>query len=196
MAAAQIVWRVSRFLRSRRPSSSTTLRSLVLQGCKFTVRAGSLWWGDLLAPRILGGDVMAPVTHDPAAGTDHHRARGWPLAGLVLMLVLGAFPALSSVLDLLADSRTGLPSDHAGTFTAVAGTQWAQAQAGMPGTARYITLLERGYALHELTFALLFLLIVAIPFRRRQRWAWWRHGSRSSPTLATPSPSAHMTTRS
>lgn len=43
----------------------------------------------------------------------------------------------------------------------------------MPGTARYITLLERGYALHELTFALLFLLIVAIPFRHRQRWAWW-----------------------
>lgn len=28
-------------------------------------------------------------------------------------------------------------------------------------------------ALHELTFALLFLLIVAIPFRRRQPWAWW-----------------------
>ena len=42
-----------------------------------------------------------------------------------------------------------------------------------PGLARYITLLERGYALHELTFALLFVVIVAVPFRRGQRWAWW-----------------------
>lgn len=42
-----------------------------------------------------------------------------------------------------------------------------------PGNASYITLLERGYALHELTFALLFLAVVAFPFRRRQRWAWW-----------------------
>ncbi len=116
---------------------------------------------------------MAPVAQDPAAGRNHERSRGWPLAGLVLMLVLGAFPALSAVLDLLADSRTGLPSDHAGTFTAITGSRWPQAQASTPGTAHYITLLERGYALHELTFALLFLLILAIPFRRRQRWAWW-----------------------
>ena len=42
-----------------------------------------------------------------------------------------------------------------------------------PGTTHYITLLERGYALHELTFALLFLVLLAILFRRRQRWAWW-----------------------
>jgi hypothetical protein len=116
---------------------------------------------------------MAPAAQDPAAGGDSKRSRGWPLAGLVLMLLLGAFPALSSILDLLADSRTGLPSDHTGTFTAVAGTSWSQAQASTPGTARYITLLERGYAVHELTFALLLLLIVAIPFRRRQPWAWW-----------------------
>jgi hypothetical protein len=61
---------------------------------------------------------------------------------------------------------TGLPSDHAGTFTALTGTSW-------PGLARYVTLLERGYALHELTFALLFVVIVAVPFRRGQRWAWW-----------------------
>jgi hypothetical protein len=116
---------------------------------------------------------MAPDAPDPAGGGEHERSRGWPLTGLVFMLLLGAFPALSSLLDLLADFRTGLPSDHAGTFMAVAGTHWSQAQASTPGTARYITLLERGYALHELTFALLFLLIVAIPFRRRQPWAWW-----------------------
>jgi hypothetical protein len=34
-------------------------------------------------------------------------------------------------------------------------------------------LLERGYAIHELMFAILFLLILAVPFRARQRWAWW-----------------------
>jgi len=28
-------------------------------------------------------------------------------------------------------------------------------------------------ALHELTFALLFIVLIAIPFRRGQRWAWW-----------------------
>lgn len=80
--------------------------------------------------------------------------------------------ALSAILDLVADSRTGLPPDHAGTFAAVTGSHWPQAQASTLGTAHYITLLERGYALHELTFAVLFLLIVAIPFRR-QLWVWW-----------------------
>jgi hypothetical protein len=33
-----------------------------------------------------------------------------------------------------------------------------------PGVAKYVTQLEYGYALHELTFAVLFLPIVAIPF--------------------------------
>ncbi len=28
-------------------------------------------------------------------------------------------------------------------------------------------------AVSNLTFALLFLVLLAIPFRRRQRWAWW-----------------------
>ncbi len=40
------------------------------------------------------------------------------------------------------------------------------------GLASYITVLERGYALHELTFALLFLVLIVVPFRRGQRWAW------------------------
>jgi hypothetical protein len=82
------------------------------------------------------------------------------------MLLLGVFPVLTSVLDLVADAGTGLPSDHAGTFTAITGTSWPHAQAAAPGLARYVTLLERGYALHELTFALLFVVIVAVPFRR------------------------------
>lgn len=115
---------------------------------------------------IKPGRAIAP---DPAG----RRLRGWPLAGFVLMLAAGAFPVLSAALDLAADARTGLPSDHAGTFTSLAGASWPHAQAATPGVARYVTLLERGYALHELTFAALFVLIIAVPFRRRQRWAWW-----------------------
>jgi hypothetical protein len=34
-------------------------------------------------------------------------------------------------------------------------------------------LLETGYAIHELVFGILFLVIVAIPLRRGQWWAWW-----------------------
>ena len=83
------------------------------------------------------------------------------------------FPVLAAIPDLAADARTGLPSDHADTFTALAGTSWPHARASVPGMASYITLLDRGCAVHELTFALLFLVIVAVPFRRRQRWTWW-----------------------
>jgi hypothetical protein len=75
--------------------------------------------------------------------------------------------------DLASDAAAGIPADHVGTFTALAGHAFSQARAATPGTARYITVLERGYALHELTFALLFIVILAIPFRRRQPWAWW-----------------------
>jgi hypothetical protein len=117
---------------------------------------------------------MAAITpgRTEASGPARSRLRGWRLAGWVPMLLLGVFPVLTSVLDLVADARTGLPSDHSGTFTAITGTSWPHAQAATPGLARYITLLERGYALHELTFALLFVVIVALPFRRGQRWAW------------------------
>jgi hypothetical protein len=118
---------------------------------------------------------MAAITPRRAGSSGPARGRlpGWRLAGWVLMLLLGVFPVLTSVLDLVADAGTGLPSDHAGTFTAITGASWPQAQAVTPGLARYVTLLERGYALHELTFALLFVVIVAVPFRRGQRWAWW-----------------------
>jgi hypothetical protein len=37
--------------------------------------------------------------------------------------------------------------------------------------AQYVTLLERGYALYELAFTILFLIIVIIPFRERRWWA-------------------------
>lgn len=97
----------------------------------------------------------------------------WRTAAWAGLLLLGGFYVFGAVNDLIADGRTGLPADHTGTFAAVAGTGWSTARQGSPGTAAYISLLERGYALHELVYAILFLAILAIPFRRRQRWAWF-----------------------
>lgn len=54
----------------------------------------------------------------------------------------------------------GLPSDHTSAFASLAGTSFVDAQATAHGTARYISTLEYGYALHELTFGLLFLAVV------------------------------------
>ncbi len=115
---------------------------------------------------------------DPTSATTparrHTRAgRTLAPAGLVLLLVLGGFYVFGAVSDLIADAHTGLPVDHTGTYTVLTGAGFGQTHAASPGVADYITLLERGYALHELTFAGLYLVIVAIPFRHRQRWAWW-----------------------
>lgn len=90
-----------------------------------------------------------------------------------LLLVLGAFFLFAAVSDLAADARVGLPSDHLGTFSALAGSSWTAARQTSPAITSYITLLEVAYAVHELVFGILFLVIVAIPFRRRARWAWW-----------------------
>lgn len=95
------------------------------------------------------------------------------LAAWILLLVLGALFVFASLSDLLADARTGLPTDHTATFNNAAGMTWNSAQHAAPGITSYITLLETTYAVHELVFGLLFLIIVAIPFRRRARWAWW-----------------------
>jgi hypothetical protein len=80
-------------------------------------------------------------------------------------------------------ARTGIPTDHYVTFTSLAGISWDAAQHTASGTTAYVTPLERGYALHGLVFAILFLTILAIPFRGRQRWACW---TPPSPTSATP----------
>lgn len=99
--------------------------------------------------------------------------RGLAAAGLGFLLLLGLFYVYGAAADLAALASGNLPADHRGTFTVLAGRSFSQAKTADPGIASYITLTERGYALHELTFALLFLVLIAVPFRRRQRWAWW-----------------------
>ena len=91
----------------------------------------------------------------------------------ILLLLLSLFPVLASVADLVSDFDTGLPADHEATFLAIAGQPWSSTQASIPPVAAYITLLETGYAIHELVFGILFLVIVAIPLRRGHWWAWW-----------------------
>jgi hypothetical protein len=90
-----------------------------------------------------------------------------------LLLLLGAFFLFAPISDLVADVRTGLPSDHTGTFRSVAGIAWTAAKHTQHATTNYITLLEVAYAVHELVFGLLFLAILLVPFRRGERWAWW-----------------------
>ncbi len=91
----------------------------------------------------------------------------------ILLLLLGILFLFAPISDLLADARTGLPSDHLEAFRAIAGVSWANAQRTAPTITHYVTSLEVIYAFHELVFGLLFLIIVAIPFRHRARWAWW-----------------------
>jgi len=97
----------------------------------------------------------------------------WFKTVLVLLALIGLFNVFASVNDFIATKSAGLPSDHTGTFAKLSGTTWSNFKGAQSGAASYVTLLERGYALHELTFAILFLAILAIPFRARQRWAWW-----------------------
>ena len=122
-----------------------------------------------VAKDIISSEPENQVVHNPL------RAR-WPrylTVAWILLLLLGALFLFASISDLAADARTGLPSDHMGTFRTITGSTWASVQQSSPKVAQYITLLEVAYAVHELVFALLFLIIVAIPFRRRMRWAWW-----------------------
>lgn len=108
------------------------------------------------------GDVMTATTPS--------RARTIAWIGLTL---LGLFFLFAPLMDIIGTHAHGLPSDHTSTFADVAGAPFAEAKVAEPGTARYIATLEYGYALHELTFGLLFLTIVVCAFRRGQRWAWF-----------------------
>ncbi len=89
------------------------------------------------------------------------------------LTIVGAFLLSAVAADLAADYRTGLPVDHEATFVALTGRSFTETASASPGVANYVTTLEVGYALHELTFAVLFLAIVLIPLRRGHRWAWW-----------------------
>jgi len=111
-----------------------------------------------------------PVSTRDGARPTH---RGYLTVAWVLLLLLGALFIFASLSDLTADRGTGLPTDHKGAFASIAGVSWESAKQASPGLTRYVTTLEVAYAVHELVFAILFIAIVAIPFRRRARWAWW-----------------------
>lgn len=104
------------------------------------------------------------------AQTEPSRARTIAWIGLT---VLGAFFLFAPVMDVLGTHAHGVPADHTGTFSKLAGHTIAAEQAQSPGTAHDIATLEYGYALHELTFGLLFLAVVLFAFRPGQRWAWF-----------------------
>lgn len=95
------------------------------------------------------------------------------LVAWMLLLLLGVFFLFASCSDLAADARSGLPSDHLEAFQTLAGISWTSAKLSSSKITQYITTLEIAYAVHEMAFGLLFLIMVAIPFRRRARWAWW-----------------------
>ncbi len=136
---------------------------------------------------LMKGNIMDPNPNASASEdtaqresasqvTQNHRPPKQPISLLVawiLLLLLGAFFLFASISDLAADGRSGLPSDHLEVFHTIAGVTWEVAKLSSPQITQYVTLLEITYAVHELVFGLLFLIIVVIPFRRRARWAWW-----------------------
>jgi hypothetical protein len=111
---------------------------------------------------------MPEPAHGGRRPLPRHLTGGW-----VLLVLLGVFPFLAVAADLIADLTSGIPGDHQAAFARLAGMGWASAQHATPGATSYITLLEIGYAVHELVFAIFFLVVLVIPFRRRERWAWW-----------------------
>jgi hypothetical protein len=92
--------------------------------------------------------------------------------GWIGLTLVGALMVFAVASDLSADHGTGIPTDHTGTFTKLAGQPFSALVSSSPGVARYVTTLEVGYALHELTFAVLFLVLVLVPLRRGRVWAW------------------------
>ncbi|MGI8857913.1 MAG: hypothetical protein ACR2JW_19420 [Thermomicrobiales bacterium] len=121
--------------------------------------------------------MMTTMQNQPTTDrtTLHARTTGLPFLKIawILMLLLGAFFVFAALSDLNADRSAGIPIDHTGAFANVTGVSFASIKQSSPEVARYITLLEVAYAVHELVFGILFLVILAIPFRRRMRWAWF-----------------------
>lgn len=103
----------------------------------------------------------------------HDRQPRYLQVAWILLLLLGVLFVLASLLDLVSDARIGIPSDHLTAFQTITGLAWTNAKSSTTPITHFVTSLEVAYAVHELVFGLLFLLIVAIPFRRRARWSWW-----------------------
>lgn len=89
------------------------------------------------------------------------------------LTLIGLFFLFAPAQDIVKTHSSGLPTDHATTFSKLAGSDFSAAKASAPGVAHYISTLEYGYALHELTFGLLFLAVVLFALRRGQRWGWF-----------------------
>jgi hypothetical protein len=118
-------------------------------------------------------DVTEAAVRSQYTAAQHEAMPRVRFVAWLLLLVLGVLLLLASLFDLLADARVGLPSDHQDAFRALTGITWSSAQQSFLAMTHYITSLEIAYAVHELVFAVLFLIIVAIPFRQGARWAWW-----------------------
>ena len=112
-------------------------------------------------------------TNNIAHNRAHSRQPRYLQVAWILLLLLGVLFVLASVLDLVSDAKIGIPSDHLAAFQAITGISWMSARSSAAFITHFVTSLEVAYAVHELVFGLLFLLIVAIPFRRRARWSWW-----------------------
>jgi hypothetical protein len=89
------------------------------------------------------------------------------------LTLVGLFFLTAPVLDIVGTHGSGVPADHAATFRRLSGSEFSTLRTSEPGVARYVSTLEYGYALHELTFGLLFLAVVVFGIRTRRRWAWF-----------------------
>jgi hypothetical protein len=96
-------------------------------------------------------------------------ASAWDRLAWVLLLLIAVLLVALPLLDIAGVAQSGIPSDHASTYRALTGEGFTRASAA----ASYVSQLEYAYALHELTFALFLFVIVVIPLRAGQRWAWW-----------------------
>jgi hypothetical protein len=115
--------------------------------------------------------AAGPAPHPDCASIGGVSTSIWYRATWLLLVLLALLPVVFPLLDVAGTLRAGIPSDHAAAFRTLAGQDFSAVAS--TGPARYVRQLELGYALHELTFGLFFLVIVAIPFRAGQRWSWW-----------------------
>ncbi|MGI8609095.1 MAG: hypothetical protein ACR2MY_07705 [Candidatus Dormibacteria bacterium] len=127
-------------------------------------------------PEAIGTDTdpdTLPATKHTGSGAEFRR---WGLdlrITWVLLIAIAIFPILAPVADIVGVAKDGLPADHHAAFAAIAGGNWSSFRISAPGAGRFVSVLEVGYALHELVFGILALLIVVIPFRHGERWAWF-----------------------